>query len=50
MDDGALTALLEADGCALSVAELRDMVAGVLAAPAGFDRDGWHRLEQLKAS
>ena len=44
VDDGALAALLEADGCALSVTELRDLVAGVLAAPAGFDRDAWHRL------
>ena len=42
--DNALAALLKADGITLSVAELRDMVAGVLAAPAGFDRDGWHRL------
>jgi Xaa-Pro aminopeptidase len=43
-DDDALSRLLAAEGVALSPAALRELVAGVTAAPPGFDPDGWMTL------
>jgi Xaa-Pro aminopeptidase len=39
--DARLAALLERSGAHLSVEEVRALVAGVLAAPEGFDPDAW---------
>ncbi|MFQ5784466.1 MAG: M24 family metallopeptidase [Alphaproteobacteria bacterium] len=43
-DDAELARLLEDAGATLTPAELRALVAGVAAAPAGFDADAWMGL------